>query len=279
MTSQLQHGTLSQAEEEAEEDEDGDSLQLHWQVTQAPLGDDERSSSPDNPQLLLARLDVFRRAFAHFIAAFGSYAPLLLAIQTAYEDVVRQLRDTLHIDLGPGAAALRDPEQYYNPMTQAQLQAKLGAVAFDFAAYRAAYFGETKTLPTFACETAGAADKCDVIGSGPAYCTALSAAIAARPVATGVAYLQLRVLARQRGLGMRPVLGAFAGAEAVGAAERMLALKARQHEMSEAEYAAERQRIVSEEDAKGCVLAHRAILGALIPAGQCRQYARRQRQR
>ena len=40
----------------------------------APLGDDERSSSPDNPQLLLERLDVFRRAFAHFIAAFGSYA-------------------------------------------------------------------------------------------------------------------------------------------------------------------------------------------------------------
>ena len=57
----------------------------------APLGDDERSSSPDNPQLLLERLDVFRRAFAHFIAAFGLYAPLLLAIQTAYEDVVRQL--------------------------------------------------------------------------------------------------------------------------------------------------------------------------------------------
>ena len=68
----------------------------------APLGDDERSSSPDNPQLLLERLDVFRRAFAHFIAAFGSYAPLLLAIQTAYEDVVRQLGGA-----GDGAAELR----------------------------------------------------------------------------------------------------------------------------------------------------------------------------
>ena len=46
MTSQLQHGTLSQAEEEAEED-DGDSLQLHWQVTQAPLGDDEEDEEKD----------------------------------------------------------------------------------------------------------------------------------------------------------------------------------------------------------------------------------------
>ena len=48
MTSQLQHGTLSQAEEEAEEDEDGDSLQLHWQVTQAPLGDDEEDDEKDD---------------------------------------------------------------------------------------------------------------------------------------------------------------------------------------------------------------------------------------
>ena len=56
----------------------------------APLGDDERSSSPDSPQLLLEQLDVFRRAFAHFIAAYGSYAPLPFAIQTA-EHVVRQL--------------------------------------------------------------------------------------------------------------------------------------------------------------------------------------------
>ena len=47
MTSQLQHGTLSQAEEEAEED-DGDSLQLHWQVTQAPLGDDEEDEEKDD---------------------------------------------------------------------------------------------------------------------------------------------------------------------------------------------------------------------------------------
>lgn len=32
------------------------------------------------------RLEVFRRAFDHFISAFGSYQPLLLAIKQAYED-------------------------------------------------------------------------------------------------------------------------------------------------------------------------------------------------
>jgi hypothetical protein len=34
------------------------------------------------------RLDVFRRAFGHFTAAFGAYAPLLLAVQEAYEDAI-----------------------------------------------------------------------------------------------------------------------------------------------------------------------------------------------
>lgn len=34
------------------------------------------------------RLDVFRRAFGHFTAAFGAYAPLLLAVQEAYEDAL-----------------------------------------------------------------------------------------------------------------------------------------------------------------------------------------------
>ena len=36
------------------------------------------------------RLEVFRRAWNHFISAFGSYAPLLLAIQQAYEDSLRR---------------------------------------------------------------------------------------------------------------------------------------------------------------------------------------------
>jgi hypothetical protein len=35
------------------------------------------------------RLEVFRRAFDHFISAFGSYQPLLLAIKQAYDDAYR----------------------------------------------------------------------------------------------------------------------------------------------------------------------------------------------
>ena len=35
------------------------------------------------------RLDVFRHAFEHFIAAFGAYKPLLLAIRQAYDDAHR----------------------------------------------------------------------------------------------------------------------------------------------------------------------------------------------
>ena len=34
------------------------------------------------------RLDVFRRAFGHFTASFGAYAPLLLGVQEAYEDAL-----------------------------------------------------------------------------------------------------------------------------------------------------------------------------------------------
>jgi hypothetical protein len=34
------------------------------------------------------RLDVFRRAFSHFIGAYGVYAPLLLGVQEAYEDAL-----------------------------------------------------------------------------------------------------------------------------------------------------------------------------------------------
>ena len=39
------------------------------------------------------RLDVFRRAFGHFIASFGAYSPLLLAVQQAYEDALTRAED------------------------------------------------------------------------------------------------------------------------------------------------------------------------------------------
>ena len=92
-------------------------------------------------------------------------------------------------------ADLRDPAQYYNPMTQAQLQAKLrggaaAGAAFDWDAYRAAYYGAAgAALPTFACATDGAGNACDVIVSGPAYFEKLTATIAAANVKTVVAYL------------------------------------------------------------------------------------------
>lgn len=38
------------------------------------------------------RLDVFRRVFGHFTAAYGAYAPLLLAVQEAYESALQDAR-------------------------------------------------------------------------------------------------------------------------------------------------------------------------------------------
>ena len=48
---------------------------------------------PGSDQHVLERLDVFRRAFGHFISSYGAYAPLLLAIQQAYEDAVARSED------------------------------------------------------------------------------------------------------------------------------------------------------------------------------------------
>jgi hypothetical protein len=45
-------------------------------------------SPPGTDQHIRERLDVFRRAFGHFTSSFGAYAPLLLAIQQAYEDAL-----------------------------------------------------------------------------------------------------------------------------------------------------------------------------------------------
>ena len=49
-------------------------------------------ADPSSPDYLDERLDVFRRAFGHFINAWSSYAPLLLAVQEAYEDALASAR-------------------------------------------------------------------------------------------------------------------------------------------------------------------------------------------
>ena len=46
-------------------------------------------ADPADAGYLDERLDVFRRAMGHFIAAFGAYSPLLTAVQQAYEDALR----------------------------------------------------------------------------------------------------------------------------------------------------------------------------------------------
>ena len=40
------------------------------------------------------RLEVFRRAFHHFISTFGAYAPFLLAVGRAYDDALEKARGT-----------------------------------------------------------------------------------------------------------------------------------------------------------------------------------------
>ena len=47
-----------------------------------------RDADPGSIGYVEQRLDVFRRAFTHFIAAYGVYAPLLLGVQEAYEDAL-----------------------------------------------------------------------------------------------------------------------------------------------------------------------------------------------
>ena len=51
-----------------------------------------RSAHPDHPGYIDERLGVFRRAFGHFIASYGTYAPLLTAVQEAYESALHQAR-------------------------------------------------------------------------------------------------------------------------------------------------------------------------------------------
>ena len=45
-------------------------------------------SQPGTDEHIRERLHVFRRALGHFASSFGAYAPLLLAIQQAYEDAL-----------------------------------------------------------------------------------------------------------------------------------------------------------------------------------------------
>lgn len=47
-----------------------------------------QDTEPGTPDYVEERLEVFRRAFNHFIAAYGAYAPLLLGIKEAYEDAL-----------------------------------------------------------------------------------------------------------------------------------------------------------------------------------------------
>ena len=46
------------------------------------------TGTPGTDQHIRERLHVFRRALGHFASSFGAYAPLLLAIQQAYEDAL-----------------------------------------------------------------------------------------------------------------------------------------------------------------------------------------------
>ena len=49
-----------------------------------------RGAEPGSYGYIEHRLDVFRRAFGHYITAYGAYAPLLLGVQEAYEDALAQ---------------------------------------------------------------------------------------------------------------------------------------------------------------------------------------------
>ena len=46
------------------------------------------ADEPGTPGYIEQRLEVFRRAFGHYISAFGNYSPLLLGVQEAYEDAL-----------------------------------------------------------------------------------------------------------------------------------------------------------------------------------------------
>ena len=75
---------------------------------------DKVESPPGSDAHIRERLDVFRRGFGHFIAAFGAYSPVLLAVQQAYEDALaradeRALNSFASAALPNGVAARATP--------------------------------------------------------------------------------------------------------------------------------------------------------------------------
>ena len=81
------------------------------------------------------RLVVFRRAFGHFIAAYGAYSPLLLAVQEAYESALHYARSrSLGVDaLTERLALLQDETRQLLASVRSDAQAEKQSLADQIA--------------------------------------------------------------------------------------------------------------------------------------------------